>query len=139
MNQSRLSKQLDIDEGRKPRMYLDSVGKWTGGVGRNLSDKPFRDDEIDLMLKNDIEEAVGIARQLLPRFDDLDDVRQEVVANMAFNLGYPRLSGFKKFLAAVNAHNFQRASAEMQDSLWYRQVGARAKRLAKAMLEGRFE
>lgn len=139
MNQTRLMKQLTIDEDRRPRIYLDPVGKWTGGVGRNLSDKPFRDDEIDLMLKNDIDEAVGIARQLLPRFDDLDDVRQEVIANMAFNLGYPRLSGFKKFLVAVNAHNFQRASAEMQDSLWYKQVGDRGKRLAKAMLEGKFE
>lgn len=139
MNRTRLIKQLNIDEGRKNRIYLDSVGKWTGGVGRNLSDKPFRDDEIDLMLSNDIDEAIGIARQLLPRFDDLDDVRQEVIANMALNLGYPRLSGFKKFLVAVNAHNFQRASAEMQDSAWYTQVGARAKRLAKAMLEGKFE
>ncbi|MCY1425100.1 hypothetical protein D9M71_408800 [compost metagenome] len=139
MNRTRLSRQLEIDEGRRRRIYLDTVGKWTGGVGRNLSDRGLSDDEIDLMLSNDIDEAVRIARGLIPNYDQLDDVRQEVVCNMAFNLGIVRLGGFKQFLAALVRHDYQRATAEMQDSKWYGQVGDRGKRLAKAMLEGRFE
>ena len=139
MNRGRLSKQLEIDEGRKRRIYLDSVGKWTGGVGRNLTDRGFRDDEIDLMLSNDIDEAIGIARALVPTFDKLDDVRQEVVANMAFNLGMTRLAGFKQFIAALVRFDYQRATSEMMDSKWYDQVGDRGKRLAYAMREGRFE
>lgn len=138
MNRARLSKQLEIDEGRRRRIYLDTVGKWTGGVGRNLSDRGFSDDEIDLMLKNDIDEAVRIAKGLIPSYDQLDDVRQEVVCNMAFNLGIVRLGGFKRFLAAVNRHDYQSAATEMQDSAWYTQVGARAKRLVQAMREGKF-
>ena len=31
------------------------MGKITGGVGRNLTDRAFADDEIDLMLHNDID------------------------------------------------------------------------------------
>ena len=139
MNRDRLSKQLEIDEGRKRRLYKDTVGKLTIGVGRNIEDRGLRDDEIDLMLSNDIDEAIGIARALVPTFDKLDDVRQEVVANMALNLGMTRLAGFKQFIAALVRFDYQRATSEMMDSKWYDQVGDRGKRLAYAMREGRFE
>jgi len=139
MNRTRLSKQLETDEGRRRRIYLDSVGKWSGGVGRNLTDRGLRDDEIDLMLNNDIDEAIGIARALVVNFDQLDDVRQEVVTNMAFNLGMTRLGGFKQFIGALLRFDFQRATTEMMDSKWYEQVGDRGKRLAYAMREGKFE
>lgn len=139
MNRSRLSKQLEIDEGRRRRLYKDTVGKLTIGVGRNIEDRGLRDDEIDLMLSNDIDEAIGISRALVATFDKLDDVRQEVVVNMALNLGMTRLGGFKQFIGALLRFDFQRATAEMMDSKWYEQVGDRGKRLAYAMREGKFE
>lgn len=139
MNLARLSKQLEADEGRRRRLYRDSVGKLTIGVGRNIEDRGLRDDEIDLMLKNDIDEAIGIARALVSNFDTLDDIRQEVVANMALNLGMSRLGGFKQFILALARHDYTRATAEMMDSKWYDQIGDRGKRLAYAMREGRFE
>jgi len=136
MDRKRLAKQLEIDEGKRSKMYLDTVGKWTAGVGRNLSDRAFSEDEIQLMLSNDIDLALKDARQLVPGFDQLNDVRQEVLANMSLNLGYTRLAGFKKFLAAVNASEFAEASLEMLDSKWAQQVGARSLRLSKAMRTG---
>lgn len=139
MNRTRLSKQLEVDEGRRRRLYKDTVGKLTIGVGRNIEDRGLRDDEIDLMLSNDIDEAISIARSVVPIFDKLDDVRQEVVTNMALNLGQTRLSGFKQFIGALMRFDFQRATTEMMDSKWYEQVGDRGKRLAYAMREGRFE
>lgn len=139
MNRTRLSKQLEVDEGRRRRLYKDTVGKLTIGVGRNIEDRGLRDDEIDLMLSNDIDEAIGIARALVVNFDQLDDVRQEVVTNMALNLGMTRLGGFKQFIGALLRFDFQRATTEMMDSKWYEQVGDRGKRLAYAMREGKFE
>jgi lysozyme len=139
MNRARLSKQLEVDEGRRRRLYKDTVGKLTIGVGRNIEDRGLRDDEIDLMLSNDIDEAIGIARALVVNFDQLDDVRQEVVTNMALNLGMTRLGGFKQFIGALLRFDFQRATTEMMDSKWYEQVGERGKRLARAMREGKFE
>lgn len=136
MNRQRLSKQLEVDEGKRPRIYLDAVGKWTGGVGRNISDRAFSEDEIQLMLSNDIELAIKDVRQLVPGFDQLNDVRQEVLVNMAFNLGYSRLAAFKRFLAAVKASEFADAAVEMLDSKWANQVGSRAIRLSKAMRDG---
>ena len=117
-------------------MYRDSVGKWTAGVGRNLSDRAFSEDEIQLMLTNDIALATKDAKQLVPAFDELGDVRQEVIVNMAFNLGYSRLAGFKRFLAAVKSSEFAEAAIEMLDSTWANQVGSRAIRLSKAMRDG---
>ena len=138
MDKKRLMSQLNIDEGRKKKLYKDTASppKWTIGVGRNIEDRGLRDDEIDLMLSNDIEEAVGIALALVPQFDKLGDVRQEVLVNMAFNMGGPRLAGFKKMLAAVSAYDYQEAADQMEDSAWYRQVGARAERLVKSMRTG---
>lgn len=136
MNRQRLAKQLEIDEGKRSKMYQDTVGKWTAGVGRNLSDRAFSEDEIQLMLSNDIALATKDARQLVPGFDNLDDVRQEVLTNMSFNMGYAKLAGFKRFLAAVNGSEFAEASLEMLDSRWANQVGARALRLSKAMRTG---
>lgn len=138
MNLTRLQSQLSIDEGRKPRIYTDTVGKVTGGVGRNLTDNGFSQDEIDLMLSNDIVKATSTARGLVPGFDQLNDVRQEVLVNMAFNMGYSRLSGFRMMLAAVGASNWDEAAAQMLNSKWATQVGARAQRLADAMRTGSF-
>lgn len=136
MNRERLKKQLEQDELRSNKIYMDTVGKVSGGIGRNLTDRGFSDDEIDLMYANDIKIAENDAKSLVPGFDRLDDVRQEVIVNCAFNLGYTRLSGFRKFLAAINSSDFDEAADELKDSKWYGQVKGRGERLVKAMRTG---
>ena len=136
MNHERLKKQLENDELRSKKIYVDTVGKVSGGIGRNLTDRGFGEDEIDLMYANDIKIAEKDARALVPGFDHLDDVRQEVLANLSFNLGYSRLAGFKKFLAAVNSSRFADAAEELEDSKWFGQVGKRGARLRDAMRNG---
>lgn len=136
MNLERLYARLTLDEGKRQKPYRCSEGKLTIGVGRNLDDRGLTDSEIALLLENDVALAAADCRRLFYQFDDLDDVRQEVLVNMAFNLGYERLSGFKKLRAAVRARNWPAASREMLDSKWARQVGPRADRLAQAMRTG---
>lgn len=136
MNRDRLKKQLEIDELRSKKIYTDTVGKVSGGIGRNLTDRGFSDDEIDLMYANDIKMAEKDARALVPGFDLLNDVRQEVVMNMSFNMGYTRLSGFKRFISALNSSDFDGAADEMRTSKWYGQVGQRGVRLVNAMRMG---
>lgn len=140
MNEERLREALGVDEGRRARIYQDTATppRWTGGVGRNLSDKGFHQDEIDLMLKNDIAEAVAELDRVVPWWRCLNDARQNVLANMMFNLGAPRLMGFRKFLAYAEAGRYDAAAGEMLDSTWARQVGARALRLADLMRKGEF-
>jgi GH24 family phage-related lysozyme (muramidase) len=62
-------------------------------------------------------------------FDDKPDIVQEVLVNMLFNLGYHRLSAFKKFLKAIKKNDWNEAAKEGRDSRWYTQVTMRAERL----------
>lgn len=139
MNSARLKKQLEVDELRSKKIYTDTVGKISVGIGRNLTDRGFSDDEIDLMYANDVRMAEADARALVPNFDKLNDVRQEVLVNLSFNMGKSRLSGFKKFLAALAIQDFSRAADEMKDSAWYGQVKDRGVRLVYAMRFGSFK
>ena len=55
---------------------------------------------------------------------------------MTFNLGIGRLTEFHDFLAKMQTQDWQGASAAMLDSLWARQVGPRAQRLALQIQTG---
>jgi GH24 family phage-related lysozyme (muramidase) len=131
----KLKAELSVDEGRRMRIYTDTVGKVSGGIGRNLTDKGFRDNEIDLMYQNDVAETEAWLDRNLPWWRTLDPVRQRVMMNMAFNM-QARLLGFRNFLGAVQRGDYAQAQVEMMNSLWARQVGDRAKRLANMMING---
>lgn len=138
MDRAKLAAQLERDEGRKARMYLDSVGKWTGGIGRNLSDRAFSDDEINLMLSNDIDGVMRDLDRAVPWWRTLNDARSNALCNMAFQLGIDRLLGFKNFLMLLQAGRWDAAAAEALDSKWARQVPARAKRVTDMIRKGEF-
>ena len=70
---------------------------------------------------------------LYPDFGDLPEEAQQIIANMMFNLGRPRLSKFKGMKAGVDARDWERAADEMVDSSWYNQVTNRADRLVVRM------
>ena len=74
---------------------------------------------------------------LLPCFEALDTVRQMVLVDMAFNLGVHGLIAFHDTLSLISQGNYQRAGAEMLNSAWAKQVGARATRLAEMMRTGK--
>ena len=136
MNANQLAVQLRLDEGVRLKPYKDTVGKTTIGVGRNLDDVGLSPDEVDLLLKNDILRTVSDLDKHLPWWSQLGEVRAQVLANMAFNMGIGRLLGFHDTLAAMQAGDFDKAADEMQDSLWFKQVGARATRLVRLMRLG---
>lgn len=137
MNKQKLKAQLNTDEGRMKRIYVDTVGKVSGGVGRNMTDRDFSEDEIELMLDNDIALVEQALDRNLPWWRDMNDARQNVLANMCF-MGIGSLLGFKNTLAFMKAGRYDAAAAGMLDSKWAKQVGARADRLAKIMRTGEF-
>jgi lysozyme len=139
MDLDRLSAELTRDEGVVPYAYTDSLGYLTIGVGRLIDKRRggrLRADEIALMLKNDIDEKALELDAKLGWWRKLDPVRQRVLANMAFNLGTDGLLKFKNTLAAVQAGRWSDAADGMLQSLWAKQVGQRARRLAEMMLTG---
>ena len=136
MNIQQLSAQLEIDEGKKPRIYIDTVGKITGGIGRNLTDRAFSEDEIQLMLRNDIDMVINQLDNLFPWWKQMSDRRQQVLCNMTFNLGITKMAQFKNTLAAMQTGRYNDAADGMLASLWAKQGGARAQRLSTMMREG---
>lgn len=138
MDRNRVLDHLKLHEGLRLKPYKDTVGVLTIGYGRNL-EKGISHAEAEYLLENDLDEAIRVAKQLVPSFLNLSSVRQEVLVEMAFNLGGPRLAGFKKMLAAIEAKDFTTASKEGRDSLWYQQVKGRGEKLMDALWLGRWD
>jgi lysozyme len=129
---------IELHEGRRRFPYVDTVGKTSVGVGRNLTDKGLSDSEIDYLLMNDIRECTDDLKTFL-WWDDLDEVRRNVLIDMRFNLGPSRFRQFKATLAAVAMGDYVTASDQMRKSKWYRQVKGRGERLARMMATGVME
>lgn len=123
-------------EGLRLKPYKDTVGKLTIGVGRNLDDVGISEDEAMYMLDNDVDRVLVECRREWPWFDGLNETRRIVLASMVFNMGLPRVRGFKKALAAMEAGDWKAAADEMLDSRWAVQVGRRATELAQMMCRG---
>ena len=122
-------------EGFRSEPYRCTAGYLTIGYGRNLDTVGIDHAEGEMLLSNDIADAIEDA-QKLDYFADLDPVRQMVVVDMTFNLGLSRYRGFKRFHAAMALKDYTLAATEMKDSKWYNQVGRRAKKLHAAMKTG---
>jgi lysozyme len=136
MDMDALVDELRRDEGERLFPYRDSVGKLTVGVGHNLDDKGISREASAFLLREDIAEVVAGLNAALPWWTTLDAVRQRVLANMAFNMGVAGLLQFRQTLAAVRGGAYEAAAKGMLGSLWARQVGPRAVRLAEMMRTG---
>ncbi len=145
MNTDKLREQLKIDEGCVYEIYNDHLGFATFGIGHLVRESDpehgnpvgtkVGEDRVAAAFNSDIETVVSDCNKLYPEFENLPEEAQQIIANMMFNLGYPRLSKFRGMKAGVDARNWQDAADEMVDSRWYRQVGARAERLVARMRE----
>ena len=133
MNFELLREQLTRHEGYATKPYEDSVGKLTIGIGHNLADVGLSDDAIQLIFHEDIERAVADCQKMFPNWHDIPDVKQVILCNMMFNMGYTVLSRFKQFRDAISKKEWIRASQEMEDSRWFRQVKGRGVELRDLM------
>ena len=144
MNIEALREQLKIDEGVKYEIYKDHLGYPTFGIGHLITEndpehgepdgKEISEDRVNEVFAADVAKFVSESKILFPDLDELPDVAQQVIVNMAFNMGRPRLSKFKNFIAGVNDRDWTRAAEEMMDSRWATQVGDRAIRLRNQIL-----
>ncbi len=130
MDVAALKAHLVRDEDRRLKLYRCTSGKWTIGVGRNLEDRGITEAEADFLLGTDIAVVLADLDRELPEWRKWPEPVQLGVANMCFNLGWPRLAKFVDTLAALRRHDWLAAADAALDSLWARQVGDRAQRIA---------
>jgi len=134
-------KMLKVHEGVETYAYKCSENKTTIGVGRNV-DKAgglgLSDDEVDYLLQNDIDRVILELDSEYDWFSDLDDVRQDAMVDISFNLGQTRLRAFKKALSAMSEGDWDEAADQFMDSRWSEQVGIRAKNLTEMIRTGEY-
>jgi len=143
MNIERVQKQLEIDEGVVYEIYTDHLGYPTFGIGHLITKNdpefeepvgtPVSKERVDSVFAVDIKIAEDECKVLYKFWEELPEEVQEILVNMMFNLGRPRLSKFKKMTAALEMGDWNKAAIEGRDSLWYKQVTNRAERLMVRM------
>ena len=146
MNIEKLREELKVDEGCINEIYLDHLGYHTFGIGHLITNEdkewgepvgtPISTKRVNECFKNDIEIVFKELDRSLSWWRELPEDIQRVLANMGFNLGITRLLKFKKFLAALEQHDWETAAVEMMDSRWATQVKQRAVRLQKRVIKG---
>ena len=143
MNIEQLRKELELDEGCKHETYLCSQNVVTGGIGHMITEwddekyvevgVEIPDEHVKAWFNKDIETVLSDCELLYDDFDHLPEEAQLIIANMMFNLGYPRLKKFVGMKAGVDARDWNKAADEMIDSNYYKQLPNRAGRLVKRM------
>ena len=134
-----LADQLRRDEGVRLHLYQDTFGKWTIGVGRNLSDVGISEAEADLLLQNDITAASNALEQAFPWTAATDDIRRAALVNMVFNMGIATFAEFRGTLALLQAGDYAGAAQAMLASKWAEEVGPRAQRLSIQLESGVYQ
>lgn len=159
MKRPDLINQLKRHEGLVLHAYRCSANRWTIGYGRNLQDKGLSNEEKEMfgveksmdmltrkitkaqatkLLTSDVAEFEASVISKVSFFDELDSVRQDILINMAFNMGINRLMKFKNMLGKLKEHDYQGSADEMKDSKWYVQVGIRSAELYVQMVTGEY-
>ena len=137
--------QLKIDEGVVYEIYHDHLGYPTFGVGHLVLESdaefgapvgtPVDEERVKDCFERDLDLAISECNALYEDgiFEDLPDEVQQILVNMMFNMGRPRLSQFKNMKKAVDQRDWFEAAYEMTNSKWYKQVPNRAGRLVVRM------
>ena len=143
MNIDKLREQLKIDEGCVYEIYNDHLGYTTFGIGHLVRESDpehgsplgtaVSERRVIEAFADDVDSVLRDCAILYSDFHNLPEEVQQIVANMMFNLGRPRLSKFAGMKRGVDARDWDSAADEMVDSRWYRQVGRRAERLVDRM------
>lgn len=153
MDLDRLHAQLAHEEGRPANTYPDSKKILTGGIGHNLEAEPepgydrvgipVSDEMCAKWFRKDIDDAISDLDHHCPWWKQLDDVRQNALANLVFNMGWGNgnegLSTFKNTLAAFAVKDYTRAAMGFKNSQYARDVGPlRSNRICRMVESGKW-
>lgn len=143
MNLDQLRQEIESDEGCKYEIYKDHLGYLTFGIGHLVKESDpehgqeegtaVSEERVAKAFQEDIDQVLADCDKLYDDYEELPEEVRLIIANMMFNLGYPRLSAFKGMKAGVDARDWNKAADEMVDSRWYKQVPNRAERLVQRM------
>ena len=143
MDMDRLLESVKKHEGYRNKVYLDTLGKRTVGVGHLCvedfweDDKEYEESFLMEILEKDLSEAIKGANDLMAEHGcmDINEKAHEILIEMVFQLGKNGVSKFRNMWKCLSELNYVGASYEMLDSRWAKQTPNRAKAMAKTMKE----
>lgn len=119
-----------LHEGFRERPYQDTKGVWTIGHGLTYITKQ---ESQEIVIKRLLE----IRRELYPKMFLLTPVQQDILVEMAYQMGMTGIYKFRNMWAAIDRRDIKGAVNEMLDSRWARSDSpARAKDMADRFLVG---
>ena len=141
MDSDRLLESVKKHEGYRNKVYLDTLGKRTVGVGHLCvedfweDDKEYEESFLMEILQKDLQESIRSAQDLMQEHGctDIDEKAQEIIIEMVFQLGRTGVSKFRNMWKCLSELNYLGASYEMLDSRWSKQTPNRAKSMAEQM------
>ncbi len=116
-------------EGIKSIPYRCSSNRWTVGIGHNLDahrqsiQSRYTPEQIERFFRDDLDEAVAIARSGVDHFDELPEEVRLVVISLVWTVGRQGFTKFVNFRLALSKGNYQDAARQLKQSKWYYQVG----------------
>ena len=142
MNMDRLLESVKKHEGYRTKVYLDTLGKRTVGVGHLCvedfweDDKEYEEDFLMGILEKDLQSAIDQADDMCKNLTISDDAKI-IIIEMIFQLGGNGVSKFRKMWQALQQDppDYAEASVQMLDSRWAKQTPNRAKEMARHMSE----
>lgn len=135
--------RLRLDEGLRLVAYRDGGGILTIGYGHTGHDvtpgMTISGIEADAFLEHDVASTEAQLRRLA-WFAAIDPVRQDVLTNIAFNVGVDGLLHWPVTLGHFAAKNWPEAANDLlHEGKWNDDVGKRAVRLANVTAAGTWD
>lgn len=141
MNIVRIIERVKQEEGFRPVAYWDRK-QWTYGYGCKAPGEgaTITEKEGEKLLWRHILEAVGgFVDLFLGVPTPINEVRQECLVDMIFNLGEDGVRQFRQMVADImdrDPDDWTEIAQHATESLWYGQVGGRAKRIVAELQTG---
>jgi lysozyme len=137
----RLLASVKKHEGYRNKVYLDTLGKRTVGVGHLCvedfweDDKEYEEKFLMTILEHDLQSAIKGAQDLMSEngCTDIDEIAEELIIEMVFQLGKTGVSKFRNMWKHLSALEYSSAASEMLDSRWAKQTPNRAQAMSAQM------
>lgn len=155
---------LERDEGVRTKLYWDSLGYPTIGIGHLILAEQTRDmnkistaltnqlgrqvyseisiEDVSILFNKDYQRTINdISEHSLigPIYNKQNASRKLALVNMAFQMGVNGLSKFTKSLSLIDQEKYKEAGVELRNSLWYNQTLGRATRVIRIIETGNME
>ena len=138
-----LKENLKISEGFRENVYKCTMGYDTVGYGFKCSDlskdelalnngkvAPMKEEVASKILDIKIEKLKNKVFKSIPWLENKPQIVQDVLLEMAYQMGVAGLLGFKNTLKMIENNDYKNAANGMMNSKWAKQTPNRAKRLA---------